>query len=266
MTSQTYNSVLSAVQGALQEPQMDASRQPVVVQIDGEVMADSRDVAAYFGKEHKHVLEKIRNMECSDHFRRSNFRPFYFNGLEAEGTSHVLMTKNGFAFVVLGFTGAKAAKFKEEYILRFDAMEAQLRHPRPAAIDFSDPKVLLGAFQHLQSQVAEKEQVIAELSPKADALDRLAGASGSMCITDAAKTLKKRPSDLIAFMSARQWIYKRPGNSSWLGYQSKIQAGFMEHKDHIYIDGMGQERVSTRALVTAKGLAKLAELLEQPLH
>lgn len=69
-------------------------------------MADSRDVAAYFGKQHKHVLRDIRELDCSAEFRRSNFGPFYIKDLTGESISHVMMTKDGFTFLAMGFTGA----------------------------------------------------------------------------------------------------------------------------------------------------------------
>ncbi len=37
-------------------------------------LADSRDVAATFGKLHHHVLAAIRNLNCSDFFSQTNFR------------------------------------------------------------------------------------------------------------------------------------------------------------------------------------------------
>jgi len=97
-------------------------------------------------------------------------------------------------------------------------------------------------------------------------LERLEGAVGSMCITDAAKTLGVGRDALISRMQAMRWIYKRTGNKNWVAYHDKLMAGFLEHDDHIYFDGEGRERVSTRALVTVKGLVKFAEMLNQPLH
>ena len=94
---------------------------------DGGVYADSRRVAEVFGRLHKNVLAAIRDLDCSADFRRLNFQPFEINDLTGTSTSHVTMTRNGFAFLAMGFTGAKAAEFKELYITRFDAMEAELR-------------------------------------------------------------------------------------------------------------------------------------------
>lgn len=41
------------------------------------------------------------------------------------------LTKDGFIFLVMGYRGEKAAQFKEAYIERFNAMEAQLRQGAP---------------------------------------------------------------------------------------------------------------------------------------
>lgn len=47
----------------------------------------SLDVAETFGKEHKHVLRDIRELGCSEEFRRPNFGPAsYADSLNRTGT------------------------------------------------------------------------------------------------------------------------------------------------------------------------------------
>jgi Rha family phage regulatory protein len=94
------------------------------------VVADSRDVAAYFGKDHKNVLQSIRNLSCSDQFRRLNFQPFKIKDLACESTSHVEMTEIGFMRLVGGFNGPKAALMIETWINQFQAMKAELARLR----------------------------------------------------------------------------------------------------------------------------------------
>lgn len=243
----------------------EGARRPIVTSRDGEVFANSRDVADYFEKNHKDVLRSIREAKCSDDFSRRNFAPFKINDLTGESTSHYEMTKDGFTFIAMGFTGTKAARFKEAYIEAFNAMEAELRKPR-LVVDFSDPKVLLGVFTHLQEQVADRDAKLAVQGERLQKMDRIEASVGSMAITDAAKTLKMGRDELIRFMSSRSWIYKRVGNSNWIARQEKITSGYMEHREHVYTDSLGQERVATRALVTGKGLLKLSELLNEPLQ
>lgn len=243
-------------------------RRPIVSMIDGEALADSRDVAAYFGKAHRDVLRSVDNLLSQEQsLTLRNFTQGSYTTPETGQQQHrrYLMDRDGFTLLAMGFTGQKALRFKLAYIEAFNVMEASLRAPR-ITFDPSDPRMLLACFEHLQKQVAEKDEVIAQQAKGLEKLDRIEGADGSMCITDAAKTLGTRPRDLFALMNARRWIFKRPGNSSWLAYQDKIQAGLMEHDDHLYKDGQDRERVATRALVTAKGLVRLAEVLNEPLH
>lgn len=103
---------------------------------------------------------------------------------------------------------------------------------------------------------------VAEMSPKVEALDRIAtGAEGSMCITDAAKHLQVRPKDLFKYLQSHDWIYRRQG-SSWLGYQEKIKQNLVEHKITTISLPDGSERITTQVRLTAKGLAKLSEQYE----
>ena len=113
---------------------------------------------------------------------------------------------------------------------------------------------------------AEHERLVIEAklaiaAPKAEALDRIAAADGSLCLTDAAKELQVRPKDLIGYLSSHNWIYKRAGGASWIAYQDRIQSGVLEHKSAVLIGPDGKERIRDQVRVTAKGLARLSELL-----
>lgn len=95
---------------------------------NGQARIDSRTVAGVFGKEHAHVLRDIENLDCSQEFRESNFG---FSKYKVAGQKRSYpcynMTKDGFVFLVMGFTGAKAAEFKEKYIAAFNNMESHIR-------------------------------------------------------------------------------------------------------------------------------------------
>ena len=107
-------------------PNTSNNGKPLVRLQNGQVFADSRDVAAHFGKEHKSVLRSIRELHCSEEFRLRNFAPFKINDLSGESISHVEMTRDGFTFLAMGFTGSTAGAWKERYIEAFRKMEEQL--------------------------------------------------------------------------------------------------------------------------------------------
>lgn len=131
----------------------------------GEPMADSRDVASYFGKEHKNVLQAYRNLGCSLAFLQLNFQPLYINGLGGD-LSHVLMTKNGFAFLALGFTGGKADLFKEAFINKYDSMEHRIPPSSDTAPDWNDPaslrQILIGYTYKIEEANAKAKAAQAE--------------------------------------------------------------------------------------------------------
>lgn len=75
-------------------------------------------VAKYFKKNHDDVIAEIEALECSHTFKKDNF----FKCI-SENNIYFTMTKDGFTFLVMGYTGKKASKFKEEYIKAFNKME-----------------------------------------------------------------------------------------------------------------------------------------------
>lgn len=118
-------------------------------------------------------------------------------------------------------------------------------------------------IEEKQATIEHQQAQIIEFKPKAEALDRIATADGSLCITNTAKDLQVRPKDLFGYLSGNKWIYKRPGNASWTAYQDKIQQGLLEHKTTTVNRSDGSEKVTEQVRVTPKGLTKLAKLLAE---
>lgn len=90
----------------------------------------SLDVAETFGKEHFHVLRDIRELGCSEEFRQSNFGLAHYEDAQKKPREMVIMTRDGFTLLVMGYTGELAMKFKEAYIKQFNAMESALMGKR----------------------------------------------------------------------------------------------------------------------------------------
>ncbi|WP_406704980.1 Rha family transcriptional regulator [Sodalis sp.] len=116
--------------------------EPHVFINNGKALTTSRDVADYFGKRHERILDKIKNLDCSAVFNQHNFVLVDYVDAKGEKRPMFEMTKDGFVFLVMGFTGKKAAAFKEAYIAEFNRMEAELyampRHNSSAAELFTD--------------------------------------------------------------------------------------------------------------------------------
>lgn len=97
---------------------------PVAVElIDGHPTTTSLDVAAHFGKLHKDVLKRIASLDCSSEFTQRNFAPCTRPGSNNKPEPYYRMTRDGFTFLCMGFTGKEAAKWKEAYINAFNQLE-----------------------------------------------------------------------------------------------------------------------------------------------
>lgn len=127
---------------------------PQLTVIDGTIKTTSLDIAKIFGKFHKDVLRKIQNLNCSPEFNERNFTLVEFLDNKGEKQPSYEITRDGFAFLCMGFTGAKAAQFKEAYINAFNAMEAQLTpvQPRIGKTTVQDRTALRNAVNLLVSK------------------------------------------------------------------------------------------------------------------
>ena len=85
-------------------------------------MTDTLKVAEVFGKRHKNIIQAVKELDCSNEFRRLNFQPSYYLNEQNKRQPKFNMTQDGFTFLVMGFRGKKAAEFKEAYIKQFNEM------------------------------------------------------------------------------------------------------------------------------------------------
>ena len=110
-------------------PQSDLSHINLVAIENNEVVTSSIKVAEVFGKQHKDVLKAVKSLDISEEFRERNFalsKIDYQNGNIKKQLPMYYITRDGFMFLVMGFTGKMAARWKEAYIKAFNEMEKML--------------------------------------------------------------------------------------------------------------------------------------------
>lgn len=86
------------------------------------IVCDSLRVARHFKKEHKNVLRAIEEILAA---QNSAAKWYYETTYENRGKQYpmYLMTRDGFALLVMGFTGKRALDWKIKYIEAFNRME-----------------------------------------------------------------------------------------------------------------------------------------------
>jgi len=101
--------------------------------VNGRPATTSRKIAKYFNKQHKDVLRKIENLDCSPQFTERNFAPSDYKDSSGKTCKEYIVYRDGFTFLTMGFTGKFATQFKEDYIYAFNEMERRLRQPQQTA-------------------------------------------------------------------------------------------------------------------------------------
>lgn len=133
----------------------------------------SRKVAEQFGKNHRHVLEAIRDIiSTAGGVPKSGQTPMFNETTwtnEQNGQSYPMftMTRDGFSLLAMGFTGKKALEFKLKFINEFNRMEETLKKlgdkqilawQKTRQLGKQTRKLLTRAIQTLEAYFAEREK------------------------------------------------------------------------------------------------------------
>lgn len=252
-------------------PSQNSSKLGVFVR-DGMPVVSSRDVAEKFGKKHFHVLRDIENLECSKDFTESNFGFSEYTDPTGRKLPEVLMTRDGFTFLAMGFTGAKAAQFKEAYIAEFNRMEAELRNPDPARalVDYlqSDAKALckivgdygktIEKLEYTEKRIGVIEKALVNNVGPVQRKNELAKVKGSFGMNEFAKRLSQSGINIgrTRLMTSLRDIglLGRTGRNYNLPSSRAIAEGYMVMSCGFYEGDDGEKHAGKPTpLVTPKG-------------
>jgi Rha family phage regulatory protein len=93
------------------------------------LVTSSRDIAEKFEKRHNNVIRDIEDIFLGQNSKLSS--DYFIESSYKAGTGksykEYLLTRDGFSLLAMGFTGAKALKWKLKYIEAFNKMEEELK-------------------------------------------------------------------------------------------------------------------------------------------
>lgn len=230
---------------------------------EGKVVVSSRDVAKKFGKFHKDILKALKNLDCSTSFTERNFAPSEYTDSTGRKLPEVLMTRDGFTFLAMGFTGAKAAQFKEAYIAEFNRMEAELKNQdRGESLMkvLSDPHAVLkivGALADERDKTKALEAKIEEDSHHVLFSKVSQASKDCISVNQLAKDINKMgypmgEKRLFEWFRENGWLIKRSGSTHNLPTQKSAESKLFEINSRPSFQN-GEERVFSTPMVTQKG-------------
>lgn len=227
-----------------------------------QVLTNSLLIAEKFGKEHNKVIRDIQNLSCSDEFRAANFGVSSYISLQNKELPMYVMTKDGFSFLVMGYTGVKAGMFKEEYIKAFNKMEETIKNG-----GFNVPKsfreaLLLAAEQqevieNQQKQIEEKNAKIEADKPKVLFSEAVSASNKSILVRELAKLITQN-----GYQIGEKQLYERLRKAGYLcsvgesrnqPTQTYMNIGLFEIKKRVIMDG-DEAKVYNTTVVTPKGV------------
>lgn len=190
---------------------------------NGRPVTDSLTVAEVFGKEHKRVMQDIRDLDCSEEFNRHNFVLITYTDSRNRQKPKYLITQDGFAFLVMGYTGKEAARFKEMYINEFNRMREQLTKPQ---LPQNYKEALVALLEQVELTEKLQQQIEAD-RPKVALYDTAMNAHNNFTMERVSKTLGYGRNKLFQFL--RDIKVLRPNN---LPYQEYLDRGYFDVRQY----------------------------------
>ena len=223
----------------------------LVIMKDKQAVTSSLQVAETFGKQHKNVVQAIEN-KISTAENSALLENMFVEGkyTASNGKSNPMyyMNRDGFAFIVMGFTGHKADSFKLQYIKAFNEMEDQVKFQVPSTL----PEAL-----RLAADQAEK---ISVLQPKADYTDKMLANPGLETTSVIAKNYGYSTREFNKLLHGLGIQYKQ--GKTWLLYAKYQDQGYTHVEPYGYTNSDGIEKVRNTMKWTQKGQRFLYDFLE----
>ena len=222
---------------------------------NGEPVASSRQIAESFGKEHKDVLEAIRTKTAENSALLEMFHLTEYTTSQNKKLPMYLMNRDGFSFLVMGFTGKKADEWKLKYIAAFNAMEKQLAQ-RP---QLSRAELMAQALIAAHDELEHKDRQIAELTPKGIFADAVNASKKSILVGELAKLLCQNSvqigqNRLFVWMREHGYLIRDPKRSDYnMPTQRAVEQGLFEIKETTVVHSDGHTSINKTHKVTGKG-------------
>ena len=109
----------------------------LVIMQGKQAVTTSLKVAEVFNKNHRDVMESIRNLTAENSAVEKMFEKSSYINLQKHEQPMYCMNRDGFSLLAMGFTGKKALSFKLKYIEAFNKMEKFIKQRNAISIDSS---------------------------------------------------------------------------------------------------------------------------------
>ena len=224
----------------------------------------SREIAELAGKQHKHVLRDIRNMEESwEKVTGSKFGLSEYEDSTGRKLPEYQLDKREVLYVATKWNDETRAKL----ILRWEELEKTQQNVNPRLTLVEALRAYADEVERnekLKGEIEVKNVLIAEYEPKVTYYDQILASTDTITVTQIAKDYGMTAQELNKLLHENKIQFKQSGQ--WILYKEYAKRGYTKsHTTPItYKDGRQGDQLHTRW--TQKGRLFLYELLKQKGH
>ena len=227
----------------------------LVVIENGQPVVSSRKVAENFDKQHKDVLESIRDILAAENSAASFFSETTYDNRGKQYPEY-LMNRDGFTILAMGFTGSAAMQWKIKYIQAFNEMEKQLSSNLPKTYAEA---LRLAADQ--AEKLEEQNKLLIEAKQKVEFYDAVSGSKDAIGIGEVAKVLGISGVGRNNLFSILRNIGILMANN--LPYQEYVDRGYFRVIEQKYTKPNGETCISIKTLVYQRGVEYIKKVVSK---
>ena len=211
----------------------------LVIMKNQQAVTSSLQVAETFEKNHQHVLRDLDNLkEGVQKWTDLFYEDEYVHPQNKQTYRQIIMNRDGFTLLAMGFTGSKALQFKLKYIEAFNEMENHIKQQ----LDTSNLSPELQMFNGLFKALANQEMATKQLETKVDSISEI--------VRMDTKDWRKKANNIIRKIANSQGgfdKYKEIGNESYqileLRAKCDLDRRLENRRKNMIVQGLGKSTV-----------------------
>ena len=211
----------------------------LVIMKNQQAVTSSLQIAETFEKNHQHVLRDLDNLkEGVQNWTDLFYEDEYVHPQNKQTYRQIIMNRDGFTLLAMGFTGSKALQFKLKYIEAFNEMENHIKQQ----LDTSNLSPELQMFQGIFQAVAKQELATKQLETKIDNISEIVRMDTSDWRKNANRVLRS-----IAIKQGGFDKYKEIGTESYQMLEMRARCNLdirlENRKKNMVVQGIGKSTV-----------------------
>lgn len=140
----------------------------LVIMKNKQAVTTSLQVAESFEKQHKNVMQSIRNLTAENSAVGNMFAESTYVNKQGHEQPMFYMNRDGFTLLAMSFTGDKALQFKLKYIEAFNKMEQIIKEQALPQTPEEKLQLTMEAAHHLDQRVSQIEDDLKDIKENAE--------------------------------------------------------------------------------------------------